>query len=181
MNGYAILALIFLVIVVNLLWFWLKNDLLDKGYETHLFKGHFSDLSKAAEVIKNTDHPKTKRTYRSVLYSIIATLILMPAIFFMNVPTMESHRCERFNDYLEHEVSGIIASKFINSSNHNMRTLNMNNGSRETQSLIFIAELYDYLQENDSINKVSGSTEFSVYRKGTKRTFKAERSFWCKD
>ncbi|MFT5641870.1 MAG: hypothetical protein ACI9A7_001976 [Cyclobacteriaceae bacterium] len=181
MSIFAILALILLAIIGNLLWFWLKNDLKQLGYKTHFFRGHFNDLSNAAEVIKKTDDPQTKKTYRSVLFSIIGAIILMPTIFFTNIPTMRSHRCKRFNDYLEHQVQGVVESKFINSSNHNIRTLNLRDGKRETQTPIFVTELYEYLQPNDSISKISGYIELSVYRNGNERTFNVDRSFWCKD
>ncbi|WP_258105670.1 hypothetical protein [Marinoscillum sp. MHG1-6] len=181
MNGFAILALIFLAVVGNLLWFWLKNDLQQLGYETHFFRGHFNDLSNALEVIKKTDDPRTKRAYRNVLFSIVAVIIFMPTIFFTNMSTIGSHRCKRFNDYLEYQVQAVIESKFINSYNHNVQTLNLNNGKRETQSPIFVTELYDYLQPNDSISKISGNTELTVYRNGNERTFNVERTDWCNE
>ena len=181
MNIFAILALIFLAIVGNLLWFWLKNDLQQLGYETHFFRGHFIDLTNAAEVIKKTDDPQTRKTYRSVLYSIITVIILIPTIFFMNMPMMESHRCKRFNDYMEHQVQGVVELKFVDSSNHNIQTLNLNNGKRETQTPIFVTELYDYLQPNDSISKVSGDTELTVFRNGNERAFNVDQIFWCNE
>ena len=136
MNGFAIFGLFLLVLIGNILWYWLKFDLKNKGYKIHYFYGHFNDLANAADVIKKSDNPQTKKTYRSVLFSIIGVIILMPTILFTNIPTFEDHRCKRFNDYLEHQVQGVVESKFINSSNHNIRTLNFNNGKRETQTPI---------------------------------------------
>ena len=179
MSIIAIIALILLAIVGNLLWFWLKDDLQNKGYETHFLRGHFNDLSNATEVIKKTDDPKVKRTYRSVLYSIIGVIILMPTIFFTNIPSIESRRCKRFNNYLEHQVQGIVKSKFNDSSNHNIPTLNLNNDKRETETVIFISELYEYLRPGDSIIKKSGSSEISVYRDGNERVFNVDKEHYC--
>lgn len=181
MNGFAVLALILLAVVGNLLWFWLKNDLQQLGYKTHFFRGHFNDLSNASEVIKKTDDPQTKRTYRSVLYSIIAVIILMPTIFFMNMPTRESHRCKRFNDYLEHEVTGVVESKYVDSQNHNYETLILTNGEKERETQRFARGLFEFLEPGDSLNKRTGNTELQVYRLGQLKTFNVERTDWCNE
>jgi hypothetical protein len=181
MSIFAVLSLIILALAVNILWYWLKNDLQNKGYETHTFYGHFNDLFNANEVIKNTDDSVTRRTYRKILYSIIAMVVLIPVIFFTNMPTFESNRCRQFNRYVDHQVTSIVKSKFIDKYNHASETLELSNGTHETKVTSIVLELYGYLQPNDSIAKISGNNELKVYRNGNERTFNVDRSFWCKD
>ncbi len=179
MNIFAILALIFLALFGNILWFWLKSDLQNQGYETHFFRGHFNDLANAAEVVKKTDDPQTKKTYRSILYLIIGVVILMPTIFFTNIGSSEDRRCKRYNDYLNHQVIGTLESKFIDKPNHSYETLKLTNGKNDNKLTIFINGLYEFLQSGDSISKVSGSSQLTIFRSGKSTTFEVDRTAWC--
>ncbi|MBK6265376.1 hypothetical protein JKA74_10025 [Marivirga sp. S37H4] len=179
MNGLAIFGLILLALIGNILWYWLKFDLKNKGYKIQYFYGHFSDLAKATEVIKKTDEPRTKRTYRGILFSLILVIILMPIIFFMNMESTENRRCRRFNDYKLYSLNGTIAFKYIDKPNHAMETLSFEDGTEENEVPIFVDELFEFIQPGDSICKVSGSTELLVYRTGKLTTFKVDQKKYC--
>jgi len=181
MSIFSILTLILLVLTANILWFWLKSDLKKKGYEAHFFSGHFHDLSNAADVIKNSEEPSTKRIYRNVLYSIIGIIILIPIIFFINIESFESNRCKRFNDYINYQVNGVIESKFIDKPNHGYETLKLENGTEKNEITIFVAELYQFLQPGDSISKTSGNSALRVYRNGQLTTFNVESKTYCEE
>lgn len=181
MKGFVISALILLALTASFLWYRLKFDLKNRGYKTHYFYGHFKDLINAVDLIKNSDEPQPKRAYCWIIFSLLLVIILMSTIFFANIETIEDHRCKRFNDYLNHQIHGIVLSKFINESNHNIRTLNLRNGKRESIIPIFVSDLYDSLQPNDSISKTSGNSDLKLYRKGKERTFNVDSNFWCKE
>ncbi len=105
----------------------------------------------------------------------------MPTIFFTNIGTFESHRCKRFNDYLNYEVIGMVESKFIDKPNHAYETLKLTNGHEENEITIFVNGLYEFLATGDSIKKVSGNSELRVYRNGNERIFNVDRAYWCQE
>lgn len=179
MNGFAVAALILLALTGNILWYWLKHDLKNKGYKVNNFQGHFNDLQNASKVIRNSDGREIKHTYRWVLSSLIAVFILMPTVFFTNIELTGDWRCRRFNNYLEHEVNGVIDSKYIDKPNHAMKTLNLADGTKEDEITIFATGLYEFLQPGDSIYKISGNSELEVFRSGELTTFNVSQTDYC--
>ena len=108
-------------------------------------------------------------------------IVLIPVIFFTNMPTFESNRCNQFNSYVNHHVTSTVKSKFIDEYNHASETLELTNGTKEAKVTGFVIGLYEYLQPNDSIAKITGNSSLSVYRNGSERTFNVDKSFWCKN
>ena len=68
----------FFVIVANVLWYYIKYLLRQNGYETHLFRSHFSDIVNLQHLMGNEDEPDKKRKYKIILiafYSVIALAV----------------------------------------------------------------------------------------------------------
>lgn len=79
---FFLVAMIF-VVVGNVVHYWLKSDLKERGYKTYKFRGHLTDLFNARNVILKTDDINVKKTYRTVLYSIIICMIGLVICFIL--------------------------------------------------------------------------------------------------
>lgn len=186
MKGLAISSLFLLILFGNILWFWLKLELKKNGFQVNYFKGHIKDLTNAVDVINQSDEPRIRRNFTLILSTLILIIILIPTIFFINrielgFRSIESQRCKRFNDYLDHQIIGTIESKYIDKQNHAFKTLNFTNGKREVEVTLFVKGLYDFLQSGDSIRKISGNSELKVFRNNQEKTFNVIQADWCKE
>jgi hypothetical protein len=79
MNVFDLLIFVFTVIVAvyaNLRWYGIKNMLEEQGYETHLFYGHFKDLSHFSELISKERDPLKKKKYRKLQVRLFFNILL---------------------------------------------------------------------------------------------------------
>ncbi len=64
------------VLILNLMWLWVKQELKHNDYEVHFFRDHFSDLSNLSDLIDKTQDPGIKSNYRMVLRTIRVLLAM---------------------------------------------------------------------------------------------------------
>lgn len=88
-NLFALLVILF-VLLANILWYYIKYALHKKGYETHLFWGHWSDIANLHRLIKKERDENQKRLYKFLLFALYSSLLLI-IISFLMIPYSISH------------------------------------------------------------------------------------------
>jgi len=63
-------TLAFLVIALNGLWYYIKYVLHQHGYETHLFWGHFKDISNLQRLHAQEQDLGKKRNFKMLLFAL---------------------------------------------------------------------------------------------------------------
>ena len=71
-DAIRILVLIVFVVFGNMLWFYIKNILSEKGYKISWYRGHFGDLFDFSDLIDKTTDDKEKKNYKLILRGLIA-------------------------------------------------------------------------------------------------------------
>ena len=64
------------VIGLSGLWYYIKYVLHQNGYETHLFWGHFKDITNLHSLHNREEDLRKKRTYKILLFSFYVGLLL---------------------------------------------------------------------------------------------------------
>lgn len=81
--------------------------------------------------------------------------------------------------YEKKEFKGIVRSKFIDEHNHNYKTFQLVNDLNKNILLNNDEDIFNYLQEGDSIFKPLNSTKFNIIRDNQQKQF--ELTFGCKE
>lgn len=154
--------------------FWIKEILKKKGYKVSGLVSP-ADYVKMFDLVSDTEDRSKKRKYITLLLASIASPVLMFVFFITGAETVDEWQCRRYNDYLNYSVQGVVVEKYIDKPNHALKTLTMNvNGAafKETEITLAIPELFDFVEEGDTIFKeakspyvlvksLKGKTQFS--------------------
>ncbi len=77
------LLVILFVVLANILWYYIKYALHQKGYETHLFWGHWGDIVNLHRLIKKEQDGNQKKLYKILLFALYSSLLLIIVSFLM--------------------------------------------------------------------------------------------------
>jgi hypothetical protein len=105
-------------------------------------------------------------------------IILFPILLIYFDKELElAHDCSKLNEFKNEVFYGQIVRKFIDSDNHNVKSIEMF-PSKVFQFYYTEEEIYDFIQVGDSINKFIKSDTIEVYRNGDLHKFNL--TFGCK-
>jgi|GEM_PF-3485836 len=181
MKEIGFIIILPLVIIANVLWYWLKFDLKKHGYETHMFWGHFTDLVNASRVIRTTEDKTVKRTYTMILGSLIVVVIGFLTTAFNSFPSIDETRCNVFDSYLSHSYSGQLKKKFVDLDNHAVETLILINGENESTVYMNLNQkLYEFIEPGDLISKQPNDSAIIVKRGDETYEFIRKRGEFCR-
>jgi len=83
MNEGLWLMIMFVGMVVNGLWYYIKHIVHENGYETHLFWGHWQDILNLQQLIAKEQDANKKIQFKTLLFSFYAILFVMFVGFFI--------------------------------------------------------------------------------------------------
>ena len=81
MNSSFFNVVIFLVLVANGLWYYIKYVVHQNGYESHLFWGHFGDIQNLHNLANKEQDANKKKKFQYLLYAFYTVLFLTVASF----------------------------------------------------------------------------------------------------
>jgi hypothetical protein len=93
-------------------------------------------------------------------------------------------RCQKYSDYVEHEVYGKLEKKYIDRKNHSRQTLILellDSKIIETETPLIVTELYDTIRIGDILIKQKNTPTTIVKRGNIQIVLKVEKSDWCKE
>ena len=91
-------------------------------------------------------------------------------------------RCQKYTDYLNHEVYGRLEKKYIDYSNHARQALVLrlyNNIGTDIDATLMVNGLYDTIKIGDEIFKKKGSTLTVIKRGDLTIELTVDKSDWC--
>ncbi|MEQ8715882.1 MAG: hypothetical protein RIC80_22910 [Cyclobacteriaceae bacterium] len=158
-----------LALVGNVIWYWLKSDLGKRGYETHLLYGHLDDLFNAREVMKVNQDPIVRDQYKRTLNWLTIVFILFIALpIGALIYESKTNKLRAYDKLLNQELTGIVKSKYIDSSNHMNEYLELSREEASTKiNVTMYDSLYEKVQIGDNINKLSGDSTIYLNRQGS--------------
>ncbi len=109
-----------------------------------------------------------------VSYTVVFTFLL---IFIIKIIFESSKaRCEVLNDFMKSHYDGLITAKYIDSTDHSTKTVvikNFRDGTSDTLKLLDWdkSNVYDLLNNNDTVFKRQGSNIIYLGNKGGKSSY----------
>lgn len=177
--------LIVLVIIVNVFWYEIKNILLVNGYKVSWFSGHFGNLLDFSNLIDNTYDQNEKNRYKLIFRGLIVTILIFIATVVTFAFDFRNISCNRYNNYLNEEISGVIVDKFNDQPNHNYQTLTIeSNGEQINNTVLSIHNngLFDSVNVGDKIAKRRGdSITIIIHPDNSIVEFKVDKRNYCND
>ncbi len=107
-------------------------------------------------------------------------------VFFQILPGLNEkyHECNIFHEINNQQIHSKVLRKFIDSVNHNYKTISYLNDNGVEETMMFPAKLgdmYDFLNVGDSIIKKENSIYYKVKNKATGRDTSFKLDTKCKD
>lgn len=184
-DALRILVLIIFVVFGNILWFYIKNILSEKGYKVSWYRGHFDNLFDFSHLIDKTVDGKEKRNYQLILRGLISIIVIMIATVGTFIFDLKNIPCNTYNDFITEDISGLVVDKFIDKSNHSNETLTIEkNGERFNDVTLSLRNygLYDSVRIGDKISKPKGdSVTYIVHADNKTVEFKIDKEKYCRD
>jgi hypothetical protein len=118
-----------------------------------------------------------KKIYLALL-GLLVMLILVGVIFFYDDDLNKNYACVKHEEFIMEKWKGVVAKKYIDSSNHNAETIKLQS---ETIYAIFRdgTEFFKFIEIGDSIVKKINTDSVKIYRNGSVYCFKVD--FGCYD
>lgn len=183
MNRYFI-PIFVVVILGNILGYWVKSIVKDNGYSVKYFSGHFRDTLNLFKLVKSPIDKRTRTKYLIIAFSEIAltiTFIVFGVHLFLSLPSLNDAACNRFKDFKSEELNAVVINKYLDSNEHSYSTLileDKNGIITKNQDLVTDRSgLFDYILIGDTITK-QGGTEF-VKIVNAKRDSTFQTDFGC--
>jgi hypothetical protein len=169
MDEFSIL-LMFLALVLNALWYWIKIILKKRGYQVNWFWGHFRDIFNIFHLASKTENKSEKTKFYLLGASIPAGIIVFATIFFsMTSSQISGLECELYQQLLEKEWSGVVVDKYLDSKNHRSKTIVLKSRNTiETITDFAVDRNYNYekISFGDSLIKNKGTDTVLLYTHG---------------
>jgi hypothetical protein len=183
MNKYFI-PIFIIVVLGNILGYWVKSIVMNNGYSVKYFSGHFQDTKNLFKLVKSTVDKNLKLKYLIIGLSEIFLLIsflFFGIRLFLSFPSLNDSACNSFKTFKNYKYDYLILNKYLDSTQHSYPTLVMQDakGNKfESQDLIMDnSGLFDFLITGDSITKKQGSDLVRVKNSKIDTTFQAD--FGC--
>ena len=162
------------------LW-WLDVTLQNRGLKKANSRiNQYKDLSLLLDLIWEKDNPKLKQ-YQIAFGILISSVTLFFGFGLMIIVgfTHENQDCEFYKNYLQQDIQGRVDSLYIDYNNHTIETIRLKNGRTNTQFFRYRRDLFDFLEEGDSIIKYRSSPNLLVIRSGELFFFEVDKSHYC--
>jgi len=85
MQGNIFIALLFLSLIANGLWYYIKDVVRQNGYETHLFWGHWTDIVNLHRLVTREQDALKKEQFKLLLFIFYAVIFLFIGSFLLLV------------------------------------------------------------------------------------------------
>jgi len=76
--------IISLVVIGNILWYWIKFTLKENGYSVNWFWGHFNDIPNMFRLAKKTEDKKTRLRYYIMVWALLLSFLSFVGIFTLS-------------------------------------------------------------------------------------------------
>ena len=162
--------IIVLVVILNILAYWIKYILKSKGYPVSWFSKHLRDIPNLWRLFG-----KTKKASERLLYFIlgtvlpILTIVFIVAAFLQMKDFTEVDWCKLQEQFRQTEWSGIVTNKYIDKPNHSYETIEIKSHGQiqKIQNwVLFQNGNFEQIEVGDSIVKKQGLVNVSLYKSG---------------
>ena len=168
----GILLIIFLVLLVNILWYFTKQTLKENGYQTNWFWNHFKDIPNIFGLAIGTQDKGLKTKYFTMGISLVTGIVIFIFLAFNLVPSIDDNNCSFQREFDYKEWNGVVAQKYLDKPNHMYETLEVHSNSKALKIQDFVTDFnssYDAINVGDSLSKKRGNNYVTVYRKGIEK------------
>lgn len=173
-----------IIILANLLGYWVKSIVKNSGYSIRYSSGHFQDTKNLFKLAKSTVDKKSRLKYLIIGYfeiGLIITLVVFIVRLFLSFPSLNDSACNRLKDFKSYKYDYLVVNKYLDSTQHSYPTLvlqdSQGNIFQNQDLLMDNSGLFDFLTSGDSIRKQQGTVLVKVKNNKIDTTFKVD--FGC--